>query len=212
MELSELIVIYLACGAPFAVHYATSRRPERTVTKLINLVLALLAWPVFAVRLVIERVRYHALAGERRIEGLRAEIEETAFPSNDMQSVFEFRETFYRYVGLSRALNEKASEEFGNDLFETVGHPNDILAARCLARKNRSRLERHRNDARLDFLETITEFSAAPANRDRILGLAAALTEQIGDRVPLTTLPETRPSKLLTETETAPAQAFEAVR
>lgn len=205
MELSELIVIYLACGAPFAVHYATSRRPERSVTKLINLVLALLAWPVFAVRLVIERIRYHALAGERRIEGLRAEIEETAFPSNDMQSVFEFRETFYRYVGLARALNEKASEEFGNDLFETVGHPNDILAARCLARKNRSRLERHRNDARVDFLATIADLSAASAKRDRILGLAAALTEQVGDRVPIASRPVTRQKEHPAETETVPA-------
>jgi len=148
---------------------------------VLNFILALLAWPLFAVTLVIEQIQYRALADERRIEKLRTEIEEGAFPTDDMQSVFEFRETFYRYVGLARALNEKKSEEFGNELFDTVEHPDEVLAARCLARKNRALLERHCDRALTELFSTIVDLENSQSERGTLLELATKLAVQIGD-------------------------------
>ena len=142
MSLVELIIIYLACGAPFAVFKATSRNANAS-TKWLVFVSALLGWPVFAAMLITRRVRTATDGHDPIIERLRTQMETAAFPDNEIQGVFDFRETFYRFVGLSNAVNEPEPDRPGAELFETGGGGSSETAARCPARRNRIRLHRH---------------------------------------------------------------------
>ena len=69
-------------------------------------------------------------------------------------SLFDFRETFERYVGLTFSLSE--SDEgipVENEFFRIVQHKNVKLGQICLQRRNRLRLLTHQNIAREDLLK-----------------------------------------------------------
>ena len=106
-------------------------------------------------------------------------METAAFPDNAIQGVFDFRETFYRFVGLSNAVNEPESDKPATELFEIGGGGNSQTAARCLARRNRIRLHRHYLKARLEFMSSIAERADENLN-----SLASELAAHLGD--PLT--------------------------
>ena len=178
MSLVELIIIYLACGAPFAVYRATSSHAS-TSTKWLDFATALVGWPIFAAMLLTRRVRSSTAAPEAGIEKLRVQMETAAFPDNAIQGVFDFRETFYRFVGLSNAVNEPESDKPATELFEIGGGGNSQTAARCLARRNRIRLHRHYLKARLEFMSSIAERADENLN-----SLASELAAHLGD--PLT--------------------------
>lgn len=175
MSLVELIIIYLACGAPFAVFKATSRDANAS-TKWLVFVSALLGWPVFAAMLITRRVRTATDGHDPIIERLRTQMETTAFPDNEIQGVFDFRETFYRFVGLSNAVNEPEPDRPGTELFEIGGGGSSETAARCLARRNRIRLHRHYLKARREFMSSVAERSD-----ENLSSLASELAVHLGD-------------------------------
>ncbi|MEQ1923870.1 MAG: hypothetical protein ABL952_15300 [Pyrinomonadaceae bacterium] len=175
MSLVELAIIYLACGAPFAVFKATSRHTAPAAKWLVFLA-ALIGWPVFAARLVTRRMQIATATTDAEIERLRIEMETAAFPESEMQGVFDFREMYYRFVGLSNAVNEPESARPGTELFEIGGGGNNDTAARCLARRNRIRLHRHYLKARREFMSSVAERSDESLN-----ALASELAVHLGD-------------------------------
>ena len=175
MSLVELVIIYLACGAPFAVFKATSRDANAS-TKWLVFVTALIGWPVFAALLIMRRVRTASSSHEAAIEQLRVQMETAAFPDNEIQSVFDFRETFYRFVGLSNAVNEPEPDKPGTELFEIGGVGSSETAARCLARRNRIRLHRHYLKARREFMSSVAERAD-----ENLSSLASELAVHLGD-------------------------------
>lgn len=175
MSLVELVIIYLACGAPFAVFKATSRDANAS-TKWLVFVTALIGWPVFAALLIMRRVRTASSSHEAAIEQLRVQMETAAFPDNEIQGVFDFRETFYRFVGLSNAVNEPEPDKPGTELFEIGGVGSSETAARCLARRNRIRLHRHYLKARREFMSSVAERAD-----ENLRSLASELAVHLGD-------------------------------
>ena len=175
MSLVELVIIYLACGAPFAVFKATSRDANAS-TKWLVFVTALIGWPVFAAMLITRRVRTASSSHEAAIEQLRVQMETAAFPDNEIQGVFDFRETFYRFVGLSNAVNEPEPDKPGTELFEIGGVGSSETAPRCLARRNRIRLHRHYLKARREFMSSVAERAD-----DNLSSLASKLAVHLGD-------------------------------
>lgn len=175
MSLVELAIIYLSCGAPFAVFKATSRDAKAS-TKWLVFVAALIGWPVFAAILITRRVRKAAATPEAVIESLRVKMESAAFPDNEIQGVFDFREMYYRFVGLSNAVNEPESARPGTELFEIGGGENNDTAARCLARRNRIRLHRHYLKARREFMSSVAERAD-----EHLSSLASELAIHLGD-------------------------------
>ena len=174
MSLVELIIVYLACGAPFAVFRATSRHSD-SLSKWPVFVSALIGWPIFAAMLITRRVQNVTAAPDVEIERLRVQMETSAFPDNEIQGVFDFRETFYRFVGLSNAVNEPEPDRPGTELFE-IGGGNSETSARCLARSNRIRLHRHYLKARREFMTSVAE------RDDKTLSLLASeLAVHLGD-------------------------------
>jgi len=175
MSLVELIIIYLACGAPFAVFKATSRDAKAS-TKWLVFITALLGWPVFAAMLITRRVRTATDGHDPIIEKLRTQMETAAFPDNEIQGVFDFRETFYRFVGLCNAVNEPEPDKPGTELFEIGGGGSSETAARCLARRNRIRLHRHYLKARREFMSSIAERAD-----EKLYSYASELAVHLGD-------------------------------
>ena len=174
MVLTEMIVIYLACGAPFGVYHATSRRDGRQMTWLGSLS-AFMLWPAFAVKLLSERLSRKAFARENRIDAVRIEMERAAFPDTNIQALFDFREIFHRFAGLAKHANANAGKP------APLAASDQTLQSRCLDRRNRNRLARHYMQAREEFIDAV---SALSINCDATLtDLAVELSVHLGDPI-----------------------------
>lgn len=187
MELSEFIIIYLACGAPFAVYRATSGSRRNIASKWLGVVLAITIWPFIAVETVLAHFQTIKAGYESPLEDIRVRIEEAAFPDKQMQSVFEFRETFYRFVGLAQARTCTRSAKAADEIFTISGLSPAPAAPHCLARRNRARLERHFELAKDDFLSTIAELAGSSPNASLLNAMTIELAGRLGVNVSIIT-------------------------
>lgn len=174
MNLRDLIIIYLACGAPFGVYYFLQNR-NRIETKLLWLksLVRFVFWIPFAVRMVARKSVFTNLykkgfdkhtdsdaKREAEIEAIKKFYENILSKTDFRFSVYEFREIFDRYTGLSleiEAERDKISEA-EKEIFRITNHANKNLAAVCLHRRNRERLFFHQKLARRDFFELLAKF------------------------------------------------------
>src|SRR4051794_18618769 len=108
MNLLDLLIVYLACGMPFAVYrFALSQYGARE-TAIISFRAGLL-WPLDGGRAVVKRLRTASRSlSKPRIEAIRSEMEELLAQDNPHFARFAFREVFDRYSGLARALSSPA--------------------------------------------------------------------------------------------------------
>ena len=123
-----------------------------------------------------------ACAEEGRPLDLRLDFEQAAFAGESISSLFAFRETFYRFVGLSEAADEIQTGRSSAEIFEISGHNNKSLASRCLTRKNTRKLSYHRSSARQEFVGLISRLTATEADRIEITDLALELANHLGDQ------------------------------
>lgn len=168
MDLIELIVIYLACGAPFGVYQATSKQNAR-----LESLMAFLLWPIFAARLLRVRLARRPSVIENRLDALRIEMEKAAFPNTDIQALFDFREVFDRFTGLAEHVN--AAKQL-----PAIGSSDQDLQTRCLDRRNRNRIARHYMQAREEFVGLIAVLST---DNTALIALAVELTDHLGDPI-----------------------------
>lgn len=176
----EFLIIYLACGSPFGVYQITQAEKPISASNILALLAVFLTWPILAVRFLVERF----VSGEEPdtsaslIERARAAIEDAAFPAGTTDSLFEFRDVFYRYTGLARAVSADVAAP--RDLFDVSGHSNADIAAKCLARRNREKLAFHHTQARNEFVDLIAGFALADHCQE-LLCIAADLANELGD-------------------------------
>lgn len=181
MNLRDLLIIYLACGAPFGVYYFLQNR-NRTETKLLWLksLLRFVVWIPFAIRMVarnsfftnlynngFDRASETDLKIEQEIEEIKKSFEKQVSEAAPAFSIYEFREAFDRYVGLSTEIRDehKNISTAESELFRITNHGNKKLGEICLNRRNRKRLSFHQKIARRDFFEICKKLfdnSAAP--------------------------------------------------
>lgn len=197
MNLRDLFIIYLACGAPFGVYYFLQNR-NRTETKILWLksLLRFVFWIPFAWQLVVRTSLLTNLYNhgfdkrsesdskiESEIEDIKKIFEKNFAKNNFSLSIFEFRETFDRYVGLSAEVQNDAAEisSAETELFRITDHSNKKLAETCLNRRNRKRLSFHHKLARRDFFEICRMlFDSSPEFQpllDRAIKLTALLED-----------------------------------
>ncbi len=181
MNLRDLFIIYLACGAPFGVYYFLQNR-NRTETKILWLksLLRFVVWIPFALRMVartsfltnlynngFDKASETDLKIELEIEEIKKSFERQVSAAAPEFSIYEFREAFDRYVGLSAEVRDD-NEDISTaetELFRITNHSNKNLAEICLNRRNRKRLSFHQKIARRDFFEICKKLfdnSAAP--------------------------------------------------
>lgn len=169
MNFFELFVIYLACGAPFGVYYFLNHRKDkkRIFSKT---VLTALFWIPYAFTLLRSYVTKELPVSiltkkdyvrEEEILAVKRELETIFIKNKFDMSVFELREIFDRYVGLTAtALNHKDSNESNSEFFEIAGNENSRIATKCQHRRNRRLLFFHHTLAGQDFLKVISEFTS----------------------------------------------------
>ena len=167
MNAIDLLIIYLACGAPFAVYYfSANRTPIVTRWLCFKTSLIFLFWIPFALLLlsrsgnfrlsVLDFAENHSVdsSQEKDIFSVQKEMEKILLTSNLEISIYEFRETVERYVGLTLAVQIDAAKisEHEREVFRISEKNNIELGSICLNRRNRKRLSFHQNQARKDFL------------------------------------------------------------
>jgi hypothetical protein len=102
------------------------------------------------------------IVSDSEIEVIQKEIEQILFENDTKLSLFEFREVFERYVGLTLTKKQKNNHigENETDIFRIVKHENVKLGAICLNRRNQFKLTYHQTLARRDFLKVINELNS----------------------------------------------------
>jgi len=197
MNLRDLLIIYLACGAPFGVYYFLQNRNHLETNILwLKSLLRFVFWIPFAIHLVARKSLFTNLYANRfdrsansdakkeiEIEEIR-KLFENVFGETDLSlSIYEFREIFDRYVGLSLEIQSEDQElsPAETEIFRITNHANKKLAEICLHRRNRKRLSFHQKLARRDFFEILGKFvdkTSEPQNLlDKVSKLAALLDD-----------------------------------
>lgn len=207
MNLVDFAIIYLACGAPFGVYYFLSEKHHvRERWFIAKLSASILFWFFFAARLFAnnERLRYFFDSDQdkkvvsefqtlRALDEVRRDCEAALVATNTDFRVYEFREAFDRYVGLSLELNSSgdAPTDALVGVGEISGYGKSIHNARCLHRRNLERLRFHRECARRSIAEILRPALAASGQQELQNSSLSRLTRILNDGVLSGSLPAT---------------------
>jgi hypothetical protein len=186
MDLLDVLIIYLACGAPFGMYQMMARRPVSTRNAAAFAALHLALWPFFATSALLNRIGNAEASTQRlfdeRIDRIRAEMESIAFSNSPVSSVFEFREVFYRYAGLTDAAKSASDPVRHTSIAELNRSGSSEVAAACIARRNREKLQLHQTESRIDFVDAISLLLLETSRKPLLLSLAVRLAEHLQDR------------------------------
>jgi hypothetical protein len=176
MSIFDTLIIYLACGSPFGV-YQMTQRDRSAAASWANAMAAFTLWPFFLTTMALRRIS-HAGTGVDIVEAIRTDIEAAAFGDGAASGLFDFREIYNRYAGLAEACGTNGGTPKSAALVELAGRNIDV-AAQCLSRRDRAKLEFHHTIARNEFIEMIAAMKAADHNL--IVKLALQLCEHLND-------------------------------
>lgn len=194
MNAIDFFIIYLACGAPFGVYYFLQNRNRFDsrllwLETLLNFVFWIPAAFLFLSRSAGLKTRSNVseTAGDAKrnnLQSIQKQIEENFSESDLKISIYEFRETIERYVGLTLANQTNAAESRagGEDFFRAAQTTNIELGAICLNRRNRNRLLLHQTEARNDFLYLINQLLKLSSDKKSLEQSAIKLVEVLEDR------------------------------
>ncbi len=191
MNLFDLFIIYLACGAPFGAYHLVNQR-QNSKYDLFKPIFISLFWIPFAFNLLQNSFKKKSsttiyskkdVFNNEKSFDLKKKLEQILIKSNFGVSVFEIREVIERYIGLTDALENKEAEYSANpDFFEIAGNKNSNLASICLQRRNRKLLSYHQMLAGQDFLKLISDFIARSSSINEIKLVTLKLVENLNDK------------------------------
>lgn len=199
MNFIELSVIYLACGAPFGVYfYFQERETQKLWQKFpklwVKCALVTLFWLPFAIKLLQKfLVKNFSQANNERnsmdllmltyFDDFEKQFAQLLLEGNTEVSIFEFRETFQRFAGLTLEVSGETQNDSVevNPLFQVTNHKNPQLATICLNRRNRLQLETHHRLARKDFLHLLEILNSALIDKQKLSLIAHQFAKIIND-------------------------------
>ena len=119
MNISDLLIIYFAAGAPFGVYRITTLNGSPDAKAMLTVALHICLWPLYTVLFLRDRLlsKQSDDSSANIIDGIRIEIEQLAFADGTAAAIFDFREIFNRYAGLSEAANSEAPADLLHDFF-----------------------------------------------------------------------------------------------
>lgn len=189
MNLTDFLIIYLACGAPFGVYYfLQNRRRKQSNLFWIKTIFAFVLWLPFALQLLFEKFnsdhsQFLAISKERSIFSTQKRIEAILLETDSRISIYNFREIFERYIGLTLGIrneNDKPGDA-EKEIFRISKNFNIELAAICQHRRNRKRLFFHHTLARQDFLSIIAKMSESISDKKNIGNLSVEFVKLLND-------------------------------
>jgi hypothetical protein len=171
MTFTDLLIVYLAFGAPLAVYKYLQNRTANVRRKTLVSIFTFFFWVPTAVQigyLYLSNAYFRDAfvsrrildAREKRIGSLREAMTAELTRLARGASLHDTRETVERYAGLADAVRETGPEPSGrNALFEAAGREEYRVGQVCLMRRNLRRLKRHHTQARQDFVALLSEVS-----------------------------------------------------
>ena len=190
MNKIDLLIIYLACGSPFGVFYFLQNRQYRSNRLFwLKTAFTFVMWLPFAVRLLWNKISFNQLQfvfinNEKVIYSIQKKIEAILIGADVQITIYDLREIFERYVGLTLAAGDEFinSKNPKNEFFRISNHSNNDLATVCYERRNRKRLLFHQTLARQDFLRLITDLSYFESEKKELGILAVKFAAALNDR------------------------------
>ncbi len=197
MRLRDIITIYLALGAPLAVHYFLQNR-EKNFKAVLKALGVMLMFPFVVVRLFLSRnpTPQHQFQNEK-VERNKCfvfsalnEIRDSSKRIKENESierlVFVIRENLEKYSGLA-VVSEQIDEndepsKHEKEVFHVSGcETNEIkIAASCMHRRNVKQIILHRNRARNNLLHALAEIEET-VNESKALLMNPSLARQINE-------------------------------
>ncbi len=180
MTIIEIVIIYLALGTPLGVYKFASLPDKFTGLSLLRTTFSYFLWPAaaprLAYRIAVATDDVQPLAA--RIENIRGRLESLAFAGAASTEIFDFREVFYRYAGLTEAANAVIGTDHIANLAAINVISDTAVAARCAARRNQKKIDAYQSVAREDMIALVRYI----AHRDAEIGmLAIDLAEMLND-------------------------------
>jgi hypothetical protein len=192
INISDLLIIYLACGAPCGVYFFLQNRKKLSSKKLwLKSFLTVFVWIPYAFNLLHDFATNKSRASQlnefqslnKRISKIQKLLLELNFDSSSKMSLFEFREVLERYAGLTMAVNfaDMSPNQAEKEVFRVAMRQNIALGANCLHRRNRQRLLFHQTLARRDFLQILAELKLFVSEKEKLRDLAIEFVEMLKD-------------------------------
>lgn len=198
MNFSDFIIIYLACGAPFGVYFFLQNRTKlKSFTLWLNSFLTAVVWFPYAFRFLhtfvtgmflkfkFSKIIKSDLLRKRRIETFEKKFAQMLRSAETGFSLFDFRETFQRYAGLTQTFqtvidwNETGENE--KEVFRAAGHEKVELAAKCLHRRNLKRLQSHQSLARTDLIQMLCKLDSQLPDSGDFRRLVTEFVQDLND-------------------------------
>lgn len=190
MKISDFIIIYLACGAPFGVFYFLQhRRGKFSFLLYLKSIGLFFVWIPYASRLLhgfvtsrFQRFGSKVSAAEK-LKNIEKQFSRLIFESDSNVSLYNFREVFDRYTGLTMAKNsaEKVPPKASEEIFRVALRQNTKLGAQCLHRRNLKRIELHQTCARQDFVNLVSQFDNPISGTKQLKDLVFELSRILND-------------------------------
>lgn len=193
MNQFDFFIIYLTCGAPLAVFYFFQNKNEVKNHNLwLKTFLTFLFWMPLGFRLLRTQI-LKSFQSKKAESAKNSEIESEVFlfqkyleellrTSNLPISIFEFREVFDRYVGLTISQNNKSSStEIGKEIFQIADVRQLEISVICLNRRNQSRLKFHQIQSRKDFFRIIEQLALVTPHLEKFTNSTGEFFRLIND-------------------------------
>jgi hypothetical protein len=191
----DLLIVYLALGAPFAVYKFFQFSEADKGRRLLLSVATLLFWIPPAIGIVYRHlsnaysepdfVSSDGLdARDARLVELATKVKAKLRSTSRSIPAVDPREVVERYVGLATLAGMPAATErdWNSDLMRAAGREDDPIAAACLIRRNQRGIGRHHKKARLDYFEMFESFAELdPAAAQEAVQLGIQLANALGD-------------------------------
>lgn len=174
----DFLVIYLTCGAPLGVFYFLRHYKKQNDFQIwLKTFFTFIFWLPFGFRLLEDNLRKKFFAGqniyaeisekERKISQFQKQFEDVLQESDLPISIFEFREVFERYIGLTVAADcsSRKTTETEREIFRVSNGGNAEIGAICVKRRNRKRLIVHQNKARQNFFQIISRLISTASDK-----------------------------------------------
>ncbi len=212
MNFYDFLIIYLACGAPVSVYFYYQNRRLYSKQLWLKTILNFVFWIPFFVQLLLKsriwanfskinfKSKTNPTEKDNRIQTLKREIENILSDSDLKISIYEFREVFERFAGLTIAYSNTNSKphKHETEFFRVAAFQNQELSSKCLHRRNQKRLSFHQTEAEKDFLRMIAAISNSLKNSAELELLTLELVKLLNDSAAQKALTEIFDAKLQT--------------
>ncbi|KXK00319.1 MAG: hypothetical protein UZ17_ACD001002253 [Acidobacteria bacterium OLB17] len=185
MDLFDVAIIYLACGAPFAVQYSFRVKDVGKVEKAAKSMLAGLGWPLIAAGFAVEAVRQFRKPApalnetKRLVDEIRSSLEEAVDLAGRPDAAFEFRRTVLRWAELAVAVRQPTEAPAVAGIWEINGHDTPDVAASAYSHREKRLIERHFDAARRDIIGLADSLRDNLEFRTRVIEAARTLGDEV---------------------------------